>query len=489
MESLAELRVDETNTTTPLGQVARGTVWYGLAVAVNRFSPGILTVILTWWLEPSKLGVISFVLSYYGVLSVVADWSIAYAVQKLILEKSDEIREVAWTALLVRLSLSMVLGAACWGLDAAAGVFHGYGAYLALLIIGSAFGTIVYIHNALCNFAKASLYSILFQVVWVPLALILVRIGLPITGPLLALCISFAVVGIPGFLLSPVLRGRITFLPSVAAEILRFGAWATLATLLSGFTDQVGVLVVAYRNGDAAAGVFKVAATFGVVPALLGMVVAMPLMPVAKQGLLRGDNVSGNLVRPLVRYLVMLGLPIVATAFALAPAVIRTFVREAYIGAVWPMRILLLANLLRMVVTALSGILFVGQGLKELARVHGTVAAVAFIGSVLAARDFGSTGVATSLLISWVIGVALLYRWFERRAPLRLEWGKYFRYGGSAALIALFVYFAVRPLHSPAQQFLLGGGVAGIAFALLMWFQGDLAFRSLVRNLWGAAAK
>jgi len=342
-----------------------------------------MTVILAWWLDPRELGVISFVLAYYSVLLGVADWSITYSLQKLIPEDSERTGQIAWTALFVRLVSSAILGVLCWGLDAARGVFHGYGIYLALLLVASSFGTIVYVHNARCQFAAGSVFSIAFQVGWVVIALMLVKAGMRITGPLVGLCISFAAAGIPGFLLSPALRGQMVFLRSAAKEILHFGLWATLATLLGAFADQVGILVVAYTNGDAAAGVFKVATTFGMLPAFLGMVVALPLMPVAKHGLLNGDNISLTLVRPIVRYLLLLGLPIAAVGFALAPAVIGTFLRDSYLGAVWPMRILLGANVLRTLVTALSGILFVGEGLKKLATIQGSVAAIAVVGSVL----------------------------------------------------------------------------------------------------------
>jgi O-antigen/teichoic acid export membrane protein len=469
--------------TSPLRQIFHGSAWYGLAIAVNRFIPGLLTITLAWWLPQRELGIISFVLAYFGVLALVADWSIAYAVQKIIPEDKERAGQIAWTALFVRLGLSTLIGLFCWTLDATTGLFHGYGVLLIFLLIASAFGTITYVHNARCDFAIGSLFSLGFQLAWVPLALLFVKLGMTVTGPLLALCVSFAAIGIPGFLLSPGLRGRVAFLRPVAAEILRFGAWATLATLLSGFADQVGILVVAYRIGDVPAGIFKVATTFGVVPALLGMIVALPLMPVAKQSLLNGDNISADLIRPILRYLLMFGLPIVAAGFVLAPAIIRTFVRETYLGAVWPMRILLGASLLRTLVTALSGILFVGQGLKALARIHGTVAAITLTGSLFLVRSWGITGVAVANLVGWATGAVLLYLWFEAKKPIPLEWSGYFRYAGSAAVMAVCAFLVTRSVAGPNLQFLLGGCAAGIAYVSLLWIQRDLALQGLVRIL------
>lgn len=473
---------------SPLRQIFRGSGWYGLSVAAGRAFPALMTVILAWWLDPRELGVISFVLAYYSVLLGVADWSITYSLQKLIPEHSEQVGQIAWTALCVRFGSSAILGLLCWALDASRGAFHGYGLHLALLLVASSFGTIAYVQNARCRFAAGSLLSIAFQAGWVAIALVLIKTGMRITGPLFGLCISFVGVGIPAFLLSSSFRGQMEFLPVFAKEILHFGLLATLATLLSTFADQVGILAVAYTNGDEAAGVFKVATTFGMLPGLLGMVVALPLMPVAKNGLLNGDNISATLVRPIIRYLLLVGLPIAAVGFALAPAVIGTFVRQSYLGAVWPMRILLIANVLRTLVTALSGILFVGEGLKQLAIIQASVAAVAVVGSVSLARSGGSTGVALSLLAAWAFGLVHLYLWFERRSPLQLEWRGYLRYAVSAAVAATGTFLAGRLLGAGVVQLVTGGCVAGIVYVFLLWVQRDAAFQNLTRILRGAVA-
>jgi O-antigen/teichoic acid export membrane protein len=481
LEPAAGPRTTSRQTTTLLRQVFQGSVWQGLSIAIGRVAPSVMTIILAWWLKPQALGVISFVLAYFTVLNFVADWSISYSVQTLIPENSDRIGQTAWTALFVRLGLSTALGLLCLGLDTTTGVFHGYGVYLAMLLIASSFATVAFVHNARCNFRVGALFSIGFQVGWVLIALLLVKAGMLITGPLLGFCMSFTLLGIPGFLLNPALRGHIAFLRPVAVEILRFGFWATVATVLGELASQVGILAMSYVNGDAATGIFKVAATFGMLPTLLGTMVLLPLMPVARQGLLRGDDISRSLILPILRYLLMLGLPMVAVGFVLAPAVIRTFVQQSYMGAVWPMRILLAANLLRMLVTAFSGILFVGDGLRELAKIQGSVAAVAVVTSVLLARNGGAIGVAIGLLISWLVGAVYLYRWFERRMPVRLEWVRYLRYAGSAVVTAAFTFLAAKFFEPGVKQLVVGGCVAGIVYTFLLWLQHDAALEQLIR--------
>jgi len=455
-------------------------MWNGLAVAASRFLSSAMTIILAWWLEPGELGAISFVLAYYNVIALIADWSIGYGLQKLIPENKSIIAEIAWTALLVRLGFSAVLGILCIILDIITGVFHGYGIYLALLLASSVFGIVPYLRFACCDFMAGSLMAVALQVSWLALTLMLVSMGMRVTGPLLALCISYLGLGLVGFVLTPALRQHISFQRPVALEILRFGLWATLATVLNEFVGQIGILIATYANGDAAGGVFKVASTFGMVPALLGMTIALPLMPVAKRAMIERGHDSCDLVLPILRYLLMVGLPIATAGIVLAPTVIRVFVRESYLPAVWPLRILLAANLLRMVVTALSSVLFVGEGLRQLAKIYLVTAAVSVASATLLSHFWGAPGVATGILSAWAIGALLLYQWFSGETSLRLEWSKYLRYASSAVVVAALAFLASGPARHPLQQFLVGASVASFAYAFLLWLQKDVAFLNLM---------
>lgn len=462
----------------PLRQLFKGTVWSSVNVACGRVVPGILIIILAWWITPAQLGAVSFVLATYTVFSLVADWSIAYAVQKLIPEHSADVGHIAWTAILLRLALSVILGAACWALDAATGVFHQYGAYLALMLAASSFGIVSFVHNAKRNFSTASLVGAAVPIVWLAAALIMVKSGMPVTGPLLGLCIAYTAVGISAILADPVLRQRMIFVRKIAVEILRYGAWATLGTVLIGVVGQVGVLIVAYLEGDTAAAVFKVAVTFASVPAMFGMMILLPLMPIAKQHLINNSEISG-LACQIVDYLVLIGLPMLTVGFALAPSTIHSFLKESYGEAIWPLRILLGANILRMMVTALSGILLVGEGLRILAGTYAVAAAVSLVGSVVLIRWAGLEGVAVALLISWSVATILLYRWFARQAPLHFEWRRYLQYCVSAIVAAAAAWLSTYLWDSPREALAAGLSLAAIIYPLLLWAQRAPALEKL----------
>jgi O-antigen/teichoic acid export membrane protein len=473
---------------SPLHVVFCGSLWFGLAILLNRVLPGILIVVLAWWLEPRQLGVISFVLAYYSILLPVADWSISYALQKLIPQNRSQAKEIYWTAMFLRLAISIFLGLVCWGLDATTGIFHGYGLYLAFLLASSVFGTVVYAHNALGNFAKGSLYSMAMYVLWIGIALTLVKAGMPIAGPLVGLVLSFMVLGIYASLLDPSIRGNVVFLPKVAVEVIRFGLWATLAVVLGGFAGQIGILIVDYVKGDAAAAVFKMAATFGVAPALLGMIVVLPLMPVAREGILNGHDIGASLVLPVTRYLLMLGLPITAAGLVLAPEVISTFTRHNYAGAIWPLRILLGANLLRALMTAASGVLFVGEGLRALAKIYGAMVAVTLIVGVILVWRWAVNGMAIAQLAAWIMGAILMAAFFRRRSAMRLEWKLYLRHACSALVMAAVVYFGIRAGHTAFERLVLGGCISATVYLLLLWLQRDSSLLSAAKVLRNWAA-
>lgn len=455
---------------TALRQLFKGTLWNSMNVASGRFIPSVLIVILAWWITPAQLGAISFVLAAYTILSLIADWSIAYAVQKLIPENQFQIAQIAWTAIFMRLALSLCLGTVCWALDATTGVFHRYGAYLPLMLVASSFGIVSFIHNANRNFLKASLIGAAVPIVWLVTALVMVKNGMPVAGPLLGLCIGYIVVGLTAILADPALRGHVTFLRPIARKILSYGIWATLGTVLIGVAGQVGVLVVAYVKGDAAAAVFKVAATFAAVPAMFGMIVLLPLMPIAKQQLIDGHAVS-DLACEVVDYLLLVGLPILGVGFVLAPFIIHSFVTLSYEGAIWPFRILLAASVFQMIVTALSGILLVGEGMQEVSVIYASAATVALGGGIVLIRWAGLEGVAVALLFAWAVASVLLYSWFTRRSTLHFRWLHYLRYCGSAIIAAVVAFLSTYLAASTREKLLVGLISSAVAYALLLWVQ------------------
>ncbi|HWY71037.1 MAG TPA: oligosaccharide flippase family protein [Terriglobales bacterium] len=468
--------------TSLLRQVFEGSAWNGLAISVSRLAPSVLTILLACWLDPKELGIFAFVMAYYGVLSLFADWSIAYSLQKLIPENLGSTAEITWTALCIRLSFSALIAVLCWVLDVATKVFRGYGSHLGLLLVSSSFGIIVCVYNARCKFAVGSFLNIVFQIGWISVALVLVNFGMHITGPLFALAVSYFVFGFPAFLLDfkqPTAR----FSPRFASEMLHFGTWATLASTLAGIASQGGLLILAYLSGDASAGIYRVATTLGMIPAVLGMVVVTPLMPIVKRGLLEGTDVTASLILPILRYLLMVALPIAATAAAFSRSIIAALVRDSYASAALPMCICLVANLLQMLLTTFSGILLVGEGLRDLSKIQGVIALIAVVGSASLAPKIGANGPALASLVAWLVGDVLLYQWFARRTVILFEWVSYARYAFSAGVSAVVAVLATRSIVSPGHRCSAGACLSLALYLMLLWFQQDPGFLQFLRAL------
>ena len=299
-------------------KLVSGIAWNGVAIAVTRLAPGILTMILAWSLNPQELGAVSFVLAYYAILVGVADCGLAYALQKFIPENPEQELEIGWTALTVRFATSVLLGGLCWAIDLQFHLFRGRGGYLALLLVSSVFATISYIYYANHRFREGSLLPSSINVAWLILAALLVRWGHRVTGPLVALASAYLFFGVVALFLDPNLRHGFAFAPAIARRRVRFGVAATLASALAGILLQVGVLALTYLEGEAAAAIFRVALTLAAVPALIGMTVVQPFLPIATRSLQNGKDEMPHTVRLLMRYLFLIGLPLLCAGVILA---------------------------------------------------------------------------------------------------------------------------------------------------------------------------
>jgi O-antigen/teichoic acid export membrane protein len=433
-----------------------GIAWNGVAIAVTRLAPGILTLILAWSLDPWELGAVSFVLAYYGILVVVADCGLAYALQKFIPESPEQAGEIAWTALIVRFATSILLGGICWVLDLEAHLFRGYGRYLALLLVASAFATIAYIHYANHRFREGSLLPTSINIAWLILALVLVRLGLRMTGPLLGLVFAYLLLGTTALALDSNMRRAFAFVPAIARRLVQFGLAATLASALSGILLQVGVLAVTYLKGEAFAAVFKVALTLAAAPALVGITVLQPLLPTTARSLQHGGDEMPRTVRMLIRYLLLIGLPMLGAGLILARPLLQTFFSPTYLKGDLAVGILLAGNTCIMFFTALSAIPFMGGGLKDLIKMNATAATLALLGSLFFIRLWGITGAAVAQMLASGVGVILMVGWLRKRMLIQVEWSRLAIYSLSAAEMSLVLFAIVSLEPVPRLQLVLG---------------------------------
>lgn len=465
-------------------ELRSGTFWNACSAGLARIVPALLTIVLAWMLTPRELGAISFVLAYYGMLVVFADWGIVYALQKFIPANREQLPSIAWTSLFVRLGTSITLGALCWALDSSVHIFRGYGLYIGILLVSSSFGIIIFIHFAELRFVHGGLIATCIQLLWLGLGTLLVAMGFGVSGPVWGLAIPYTIIGIIGFCLDSDLRRKIHFDKRTAIELLGFGAWATLASGMLVFVNQIGILALAYLRGETEAAVFKVASTLSMPPIIVCTLLLQPLLPFAARSLRCEPEEAIALLRLLIRYLLMIGIPLLVGGLILARPLVETFFNTTYLDGVWSLRILLFANSLTMLFTTLSAIPFMGSGLKYLARTNVIVAVVALITNILLVRSWGTTGAALAQLLSSGTGFILLLRWLKRTFPIASEWSRWSIYAISAGEMALAVTITVSLVHAPPLQLTLGVFVGVLAYGSALLIQKGVTLAEL-RRLFG----
>ncbi len=461
-------------------KLVHGTVWTGLATAMTRALPGVMTLILAWILRPDELGAVAFIIAYYTVLSMFADWGIAYALQKYIPENEEQAGLVAWTALGTRLFCSVIVAAICFAVDSRFHIFRGYGSLVELLIVASGFIIITFIQYARYRYKQGSLISIGASVTWVVLGFCLVLFGFRVSGPILALAVSFVIFGIVGFLLDGSVRCQFGFDFGIAWKLVHFGVWATLASTLTALSTQVGILTLTYMLGGTEAAIFKVATTIAMVPALVGSIVMQPLLPIATQSMKNGSQESGALIRLVIRYLLLLGFPIVSLTIALAGTILSAFFAGPYLAGVGTVRLLLAGNLLVMLSTALSAVLFMGNGIKHLTRINAIAAFITVVGTLALVKTSGSVGAAIAQFISSFVVLVMTIAWLRKKVQLPLELKRYFIFALSAIQAGVLAWVAAEMAPTARTKVAIGYAVGCVAYAVLVWVQRGIKIKELV---------
>ncbi len=139
-----------------ISRLLAGGTWNTLSVVVNRLLPNVFVLILAFLVTPSVLGVYSYILASYTVLSLLADLGIAFSLQNFVQDDPEETARIASTALVLRFISSFFLASLCVAADAAWKALRGSGVLVGILLIGSAFGTVLYVLNARLKFKHAS---------------------------------------------------------------------------------------------------------------------------------------------------------------------------------------------------------------------------------------------------------------------------------------------------------------------------------------------
>lgn len=215
-----------------------------------------------------------------------------------------------------------------------------------------------------------------------------------------------------------------------ARASLRYGLPAHVGTLASMPIRRFDTLVLGASRGATELGIYTVAVNAAEVFMYLPTAVSMVLLPATA-------GRSSDEIRAMVRRtaLVVVGLTILGAAVAalLAPAIVRIVFGQEFVGAVTPLRIMMVA-LVGMSVRILANTGLQGGGRQALASGMTVVTLVVVVALDLALIPrFGAEGAASASAIAYWVGALLLYGAFVRVLPavtkarpseeIRAAWG------------------------------------------------------------------
>lgn len=266
-------------------------------------------------------------------------------------------------------------------------------------------------------------------------------LGVIVVGPLL----SASLVLVGSFLLLPGPNNRPAWNPQAAGELIRFGRWIFLSTLLTFFIQKGDMLVVGKLEDTAGFAVYSIAFTMAnVVPqmflALGGRIIfpvysAIQTQPIARlrRNVLRMRGLLLAVFLPMTWVLILFGEQIVAFVY---PA--------SYAEAGWMLELLAAGGVARIIAASAGGILLakgdsfafmltqVGRGLMMLAGM--------WIGYLVGDRSGRPDGALEGLIIGMGVAFWLNYlqlAWFIRRHGVWLPGLDFLAFGATLGVILI----------------------------------------------------
>ena len=465
-----------------LAKLAHGGLWNFAAILSTKILPNILVLILALLISAEELGVYSFIISTYTILSLIADLGIAYSLQKTIQESPSRAASISTTSFVVRFLSSAVLGLFAVLLDRKWHIFQDQSPLIVLLLISSSFGIFVYVLNAHMQYRQTSLLMILRNLISFVLSLLLVVLGIRISGPIISLSLAYLFTG-----LLTILLAKAYFKPDIdwalARKIIHIGFFMTIASTLNILTQQTGILALAYYSSNESVGIYKVAMTIGMIPMLLGDGIILPLLPLIKKFIHAGSQHTINIIILIMRYLIIGGLLLLLTASIVSKPLFHFLYNTRYDASIWPLRILLVAGLLGMLYIVLISVLLMSDMVKRASLICFVVSVTCAALNAVAVPRYRMAGAAASLVIAFLLGLILVVISSEAYFKMRFEWKRYLVYllsfGEIASLYSLFLINELRPV----AQIFFGIILAPILVITAVYIQKGISKRELRRIL------
>lgn len=330
-------------------RAAKGVTWLSALKILHRGLGLIRNVILARLLSPDDFGLMGIALLTFNAIETFSQTGIEHA----LIQKKENIREYLDTAWTIQLGRSLILFVLLY--VSAPLVSHFFNAPLALDIIrafsvvqlftGTTNIGIVYFQKEL-RFNKSFIFQACGLVVNVVTSIILAFILRNIWALVYGAILGAAVKCIASYLLHPY-RPKIRVDTEKIKELLHFGKWVFVASIVSFLAAQGDHAVVGKMLALTALGYYYMAYQFSIIPAIeIGQIFSRVMFPVY-------SKIQDDIKRLRRAYLFVfrltsfLSMPIVVGTIVLAGDFCELFLGKAWIPIVLAMQILAISGFFR----------------------------------------------------------------------------------------------------------------------------------------------
>jgi O-antigen/teichoic acid export membrane protein len=462
---------------TPLSNISRATLTFGLARLLSQGLMFAALVILARVTDPAAFGVVSFVLAMSVMLFTFSDFGMSSTVQSYVVELGPGAVRPAFA---VKVASCVAVAACVYASDEAWGAFKGEGTWIALIVIASSGQFAIMTSNATGHFARAGMLQLLSSGAFLIGGAALAVAWDPIAGPLFARAFSFAIIGL-GLLRLLVFGGAPLRLKGFRGA-LRMGAIVTVNGVFTQILMRSDLALVAYLDGFEATGIYRAAHTLATVPLLIQALFQFPLMRIAAGLLKNGQRDELRRVhRSITRVLVLALCPILAGGWALASPLLALTFGPEYTGGDWILRLLLLAASAALLAGPVGAVAYMDGRTKAMAKIT-AICSIPMIGLAIVLIPFlGSLGVALAACVAQCLWAsALLIHHHRAMGCLDLGLGTW-RFTLLVVLLVSLVIAAI-PLSTTAL-----GLVPSLLAILAIYVCGLWKLGFLTRQAWEGA--
>jgi O-antigen/teichoic acid export membrane protein len=403
--------------------ILRSSAWVALSWGGRNALSMLGAVVLARLLEPHAFGLVAIALTITTVLDYIQESGVGAA----LVQRRDDVKQAAASALLWSSSAGLVLSTLCFatapllarafGAPEATNVIRAMS--LLLLIRGVSIGPGSMLDRDM-NFRTRTLgeLSAGFAQLGISLGLALAGFGVwsLVIGQIAAQAVQSSIL----WALAPWRPHPRDASLTVLREMLRYGRFVSLGNILGLVNRTLDNLVVGRVLGAAALGVYSIAYRLGDFPtAVVGYAVGRVMFPAYSRLQDDLDAFRHAFVQNMER-VALLALPTSVVMFVYAEPIVSVVLGDKWLAVVTPLRILAVYTVLRSFVSP-TGAVFQGAGQPHLVPLWALPQSVLFpIGLVLLVPRFGVNGAAVAVLVSFAASAIPAYQ--KCMQMLELRW-------------------------------------------------------------------